>query len=504
MIKSWIGLLLAGASLMAAPAHAEWVEASSPHFLVLGEMPAEQARDWAGRLERIDKVLRTATNTADVQGGAIGKVTVFVVPSTSYIQKMIGNGSIGGFYNGNAQGYLAVTPRTITGGWEATPQRVLFHEYAHHILLSSTDTSYPDWVQEGFAEFFGTATFDRNGDMILGGLPVDRGYALGRVNQMRAEELFTASEGKLRSRGDGLELAHMYSRACAMVHMLMLKPERAGQLTRYLRLLDQGVKSVDAGRQAFGNFGKLDGELDTYVRSSRFQTLRVPAAKLTTGDVSVRGLRPCEAAIIRTRMRSAAGVNAKTAPAVAAQARKDAAGCENDPFVQRTLAETEFDAKNNAAAMAAADRALTLDPKNIMAMVYKGRVHARNKNWAEARKWFIKANREDPNYPLPLVLYYDSFVRAGAAPSAAAVNGLYRAIVLVPQDGSVRLRVARALISEGNLGRARTLLAPVAAGRDSKGDDAAAKVIALIDAKADTKAILAEADKAKWNEIGDE
>jgi hypothetical protein len=102
------------------------------------------------------------------------------------------------------------------------------------------------------------------------------------------------------------------------------------------------------------------------------------------------------------------------------------------------------------------------------------------------------------------VLYYDSFVHAGEKPTAAATAGLYRAIVLAPQDNAVRLRVARSLIAEGDLKRARTLLAPVAALSEHGKNKAAGDILKLIDQGKDSATVLAEADKAKWNKIGDD
>src|SRR5207237_9576397 len=111
----------------------------------------------------------------------------------------------------------------------------------------------------------------------------------------------------------------------------------------------------------------------------------IQATHQTVGAMRRGKRRPCEVQIIDVRMRSAVGVNDKTAPDVADDAQHDAAGCENDVFVQRTLAETYYDAKRDDASMAAADRALALEPTNVMAMVYKGRVYARKKDWVNAR-----------------------------------------------------------------------------------------------------------------------
>jgi cytochrome c-type biogenesis protein CcmH/NrfG len=284
--------------------------------------------------------------------------------------------------------------------------------------------------------------------------------------------------------------------------MLMLNKQRAGQLDTYIKSVSEGMPSLEAGQRAFGNLGKLDSDLRLHLRARSFPSIVVPASKVSGGSATVRVLNACEARIMPIRIHSAVGVNEKSAPGVALSARKAAAGCENDAFVQRTLAETEYDAKNNSQSAAAADRALAADPTNIMAMVYKGRVYARAGDWANARQWLVRANKLDPNYAMPLVLYHDSFTAANQKPSAAAQTGLLRALVLVPQDASVRLRVIRAMIAEGNLDAAHAALSPLALSPHAKPDAPAVKILKMIDEKKDRQSIMAEMDKAKWNEVG--
>ena len=79
-----------------------------------------------------------------------------------------------------------------------------------------------------------------------------------------------------------------------------------------------------------------------------------------------------------------------------------------------------------------------------------------------------------------------------------------RAIVLSPQDSSVRLRVVYQLLGEGDLALARKVLAPVAFEVHGSGDNKALEVLKQIDAKASPEAVLAQAKAAKWNEIGKE
>lgn len=488
--------LLAGALFGAQPASAEWVEASSDHFLVYGDLKPAEATEFAEQLERVDKLLRAVTNTPDTAAERANKVTVYFVSDLGTVQRLIGRDGVAGFYNPRAEGALAVTPRTTGEISEyMRPQQVLFHEYFHAILLGGAKAAYPLWISEGLAEFFGTVEPREDGSLLLGGLPQSRGFALAEQNQMSAEELLTADKRPL---GDDVD--HLYARGWAMVHMLMLNKARAGQLDTYMRLIGEGVPSLDAGKRAFGDLGKLDSDLKVHLRSRKFPSIVVPADKVSGGKATVRPLSACQARIMPVRIRSAVGVNEQTAAKVAQQARTAAAGCENDPFVQRTLAETEFDSKNNGASAAAADRALALDPNNIMALIYRGRVYARAGDWANARKFFIRANRVNPDYALPLVLYHDSFTAAGQAPTKAAEDGLLRSLVLVPQDESVRVRVVVSAIRRGDLDTARSALLTLAAAPHAKADAPARKILEMLEQKQDKAAILAAIDKTNWKD----
>ncbi|MCW3798845.1 DUF1570 domain-containing protein [Sphingomonas sp. BN140010] len=489
--------LLAGALCGAQPASAEWVEASSDHFLVYGDLKPAEASEFAEQLERVDKLLRAVTNTPDSAAERANKVTVYFVSDLGTVERLAGRDDVAGFYKPGAQGALAVTPRSMgTVSEYMRPQQVLFHEYFHAILLGGAKVAYPLWVSEGLAEFFGTVEPRPDGSLLLGGLPQSRGFALAEQNQMSAEELLTADKRRL----GGTDQDHLYARGWAMVHMLMLNKARAGQLDTYMRLIGDGAPSLDAGKRAFGDLGKLDSDLRVHLRSRKFPSIAVPAAKVSGGKATVRTLSACQAKIMPVRVRSAVGVNEQTAAKVAQQARTAAAGCENDGFVQRALAETEYDAKNNAAAAAAAERALALDPNNMMALVYRGRVYARAGDWANARKFFVRANRVNPDYALPLVLYHDSFTAAGQTPSKAAQDGLLRALVLVPQDEAVRTRVIVAAIRQGDMATARSALVTLAAAPHAKPDAPAAKILGMIDQNQDKATILAAIDKTNWKD----
>jgi tetratricopeptide (TPR) repeat protein len=511
---TFLTVVAAVATLTSTSVQAKWVEAKSQHFDIYGDVSQSEATGYAIQLERFDHLLRGIANLPATSESENDRVTVYLV-SLDMVQSLAKSLNVAGFYNSDIQETLAVMPLSLPDYFEVGPFHVMFHEWTHHIFLSSADATYPSWVEEGLAEFFGTTTFRDDGSIVIGAPPQMRGWALHRQVQMSLADLLDSDGKKL----DEQDMEDKYALGWLVTHYLLLGHQRPKQYDAYLKLVASGVPSLEAGRQAFGDLRKLDGELERYNVTGRFPSYALPAT-FSLQPPQVRVLNACEAKFMPTRIRSAVGVDEKTAPALVGPARAAAADCSGDSFVQRALAEVEFDAKNNKESMAAADRALAADPSNLMAMVYKGRVFARQSQWADARTWFIKANHLKPNYALPLVLYYDTFMRAGVKPPETAVNGLMRAIVLAPESSDLRLRVAYELIEEGDLPLARKILAPVAFAphekaddkeknkKDDKGNDKAdnkaLEVLRKIDAKAPANEVLALATAAKWNEIGKE
>jgi hypothetical protein len=227
--------------------------------------------------------------------------------------------------------------------------------------------------------------------------------------------------------------------------------------------------------------------------------------------VEIRPLRAGEAAMMPYRMRSARGVTRESAPRLVAPARRIASQYPSDPFVQRALAEIEFDARNFAEAEAAADRALALEPTNIMAMAYKARImgrrtaaaHGDTAAWRQVRSTILRANRLDPNHALPLVLYYDSFVAAGEPAPEAAKNGLLRAIVLVPQDETLRVRIAWDALRANDLPTVRRVLAPLAFSAHSGSENPALTIVNKIDANAPIEEIRQAATAAHFGDVNE-
>ncbi len=477
-------------AISATDAHAEWLKARSKHFIVYADTSESDLRNRTERLERFDSMMRLLFSVDDTV-----PVTVFMMPSVRDVQNLAKNRKVAGFYSASAQLAYGFVPERLsyeTRGF--TAETVSMHEYGHHMLLGGTDRYIPGWATEGLAEFFMTARLDRDGSITIGGPNDARSAPMFGAHRWTVEELLTSDDRKISKD----ETIQKYSRGWAMVHYLWMSGKRPGEYAAFIAELNKTGDALASGKKVFGDLDKLDKEINAYLRASSFPASKLTAEQLNTpSDISISKLSEGEAAILDYRMRSLLGVTEETAPVLAAEARPVAARYPNDPFVQRTLAEIEYDAKQYDDADIAADRALAADPDNLMAMAYKGRIGVQRAmkaedvgDWDAARGWLLKANRVDPNNPLPFVLFYDSFLAAGEVPPEGAVGGLYRAVVLMPQDITLRARAAVELIRSGDRPKARSVLAPAAFSPHAPQDNPMRKLIEKIDAGLSQDALL--------------
>ncbi|MBK8630342.1 MAG: DUF1570 domain-containing protein [Sphingomonadales bacterium] len=502
--KILAGLAAASCLAWTASAHAAWLEATTKHFVIYGDMSEAKLRQFADNMERFDGAMRQIVKTDETK-----PVTVYVVEDMGEVQKLAGRRNVGGFYQPSAQGNYMVIPLKAQGNnvVRNVARHVYFHEYAHHMTLSTSGSFYPGWVTEGMAEFFGTADINEDGSVTLGAAPSMRTYTIGNANRWTVEQLLTSDTRKLKPD----ETEQRYSRGWLMVHYLMLGGKRNGQLAQYVSLINKTVPPLEAGKKVFGDLKGLNKEIDRYVRSATLPGLTFTPDALKAGiDIKVRPVSPGMDRMMPTRIRSAIGVTKETAPKVAEAGRHAATGFENDVWVQRSLAEMEYDANNLDAAEAAADRALAVEPANIMAMLYKGRAYARRAlesksaaDWKTAQSWFLKANKADPDHAMPFLLYYDTFTARGITPSDGALTGLLRAIVLVPQDQQINFRIGYAYVLRGDLKAARATFAPVAFNAENGDDNKARKLVDAIDAGKDAAAVQALAKELELDKIND-
>lgn len=468
-----MSLLLSAAALasVSASASAEWHQASTKHFVIYGDMPEQEMRDYATRLERFDSAARIVRSMKDPAVGDGNRVTVFVVPTMLDVNRTLGSAEagVGGYFMGPVNGPLIVTPRKarqILDYAKLEPEVVFFHEYTHHLMLQNTQKPMPSWLTEGFAEFLANPIFNDDGSVGLGTPATHRAAYIVKSKFAPLELMLEGRADKIAYSGYSFQ---NYIQGWLMTHYLSFEPSRKGQLDNYVERISKGENALDAARAAFGDLGKLDNELQAYRRAEKFPYLKVDGSKIATPDIKITTLSPAAGDAMMMRVYAKTGYAGLSNSYVLKKLREIAARAPNDALVMRTLAEVEYDAKNYDEAGKAADAALKVDPTNVEAMMYKGRSllgNAKKTNnpalFKEARTWFLKGNKTDKEDPEPLYLYYRSFADANQAAPASAIEALSYATILSPRDPSMRIRLTRELLRQNKLADAKAAIEPLA------------------------------------------
>jgi tetratricopeptide (TPR) repeat protein len=463
----WLSLVL-----VAAPAIAEeWLEVGSDHFVIYSDQKEKVVKGFAERLERFHGAMGHMFGKPQSKPGPSNRVTVYVVSSAAKVRRVVGTGNryLNGIYIPRAGGSVALIPRLRSASsFELTGETVLYHEYAHHFMTTNlTYRPYPRWFTEGFAEFFANVMFRDDGSVVVGTAANYRAGELIDAQHVPIRKFLSFDGGVLDSNAF---YTAFYGRSWVLFHYLLMDPERGGQWTRYVSLLTEGREALDAAEGAFGDLDKLEKDMGRYMRRGTLNARVVPATALTIGPIAVRKLRPGEAEMMPTTIESNVGVSREEALDLLPQARKVAGRHPDDPAVLTALAEAEFDAGNDDAAIAAADAALAIDPQQVNAHIQKGYALAHKvesgalpkEAWKDVRKQFVRANGVEHDHPVPLVQFYLTYVMQGERPTKNAIDGLEWAMQLAPFDASLRWLVAQEMVADERYKEAALTLGPLA------------------------------------------
>ena len=282
-----------------------------------------------------------------------------------------------------------------------------------------------------------------------------------RTRLCRQSVLYEANKGK---RYDAF-----YGRSWLLYHYLTFSAERQGQMTQYQVAVLNGTPPIEAGEQVFGDLDQLEKELNAYARQKMY-TFDLAPERLTVGDIEIRKLSKGEANVMPLVMRSQRGVTDEQAAELVLEVREVAAAFPDDAAVLAALAEAEYDAGNDDAAIAAADKAIALNPKLTNPYVQKGYALFRKAADADdqdaayelAVRPFSQLNAIENDHPLPLIYYYRSYAERGIEPSENAKAAIEYAAQLAPFDKGLWFQVAMLQMREGRIGLARRSLQPLA------------------------------------------
>ena len=457
MIRRLIAFMLL-CLLSAAPAHADWLRAESPNFIVYGEMTSERLRERVVLLEEFDAFLRVLTGTTAPT--APNKLRVYLVHGADELNAVwpMGRG-VGGFYRASPEGVFAVADENYN--WRSIENDTVFHEYAHHFMLQYYPAAYPPWYVEGFADFVMTAEIR------------PEYYEFGDTNPIRTSWLARASSwtpygdilfGDLRRVGVG----PFYAQSWLLIHYIMADETRRAALVRYVGALGRGDEPRAAFTAAFGmDSEELDRRMRQYAR-------RIPIHRIDRRT----GLAPPPISIERL---GSAGLNPplieaalmldlppRHARTVLGRARR--AGDGEDAFGKRIQAKAEIILGDLAVADRLLDALLAAAPDDAELLYLKGLRHlvagrrdpaARASEFRSAQRFFVRSFRADPNHTASLFRFAEAVSITDEFLTENTQNVLLLATSLAPQVREIRVATAHMLLLRGQFEQAEALLLPL-------------------------------------------
>jgi len=497
-LRVLVSLLVAAG--LSSPAFAKWHVAESDHFVIYANQSASDVEKFAGRLERFHAAMSFTFGKTSQKPSPSSRVNVYVVSGGSKVRKLAGgkNRQIAGFYIPRAGNTIAVVPKLkrSSGKFSMSGETVLLHEYAHHYMYQITNFSWPRWFGEGFAEFYGSAKFFGDGAVGLGA-PANHRVMELTYSESVPMHMLVDTDRYLKNKSKRHD--EFYGRSWLLYHYLTFNAERREQFAKYKKLLTGGTGELDAAQQSFGDLSVLDRELDSYRKRKKLNYIHLKPERLKIGAINVRLLSAGEAAVMPLQMQSKRGVDDEKAAELLPQIQAVAAKYPNDPKVLSILAEAEYDAGNDDAAINAADRALAIDPATVNAYVQKGFALARKASdaeddesaaplWKQTRTTFVALNRLENDHPLPLIWFYRTYNDQGKEPTKLAIKGLERALELAPFDQGLRMMVVNQQVQDERLTQAVKTLRPLANNPHESGlTKAAGKMMDLLKAEQATR-----------------
>lgn len=407
-------------SAVAWGAPERWVEVRAPHVVVWSNSGEKEARRVAREFEQIRAAL--GQFASQMRQESTADTYVFALRDESTMKRLVphyweqkGGMRPGGLYmSGWEKDYALV--RLDFG--ERSSQ-IVHHEYVHK-LIRLNFRRLPPWLNEGLAEFYGTARLREK--EIRVGLPSERLTLLRQRAWIPLDKVVAAKDDSPYYRKEE-HAARFYAEAWALTHYLIFGPGMGNgkHLNEYAALVERGSDAAQAFRQVFGEPSKIQDAMVPYVNQHLFLGLTITSPE----------------------------------------------GIQEQNFAAQRLAEAEWlgvlggfylHSGRLKEGREALDRALAAAPGLALAHENMGFLQFSEGKDKEASGSFARALELEPSRYLSH--YFSTMMTGqGTSPSAAKKlrQGLERALELNPKYAPPYVELSKLMTEQGELERARQL-----------------------------------------------
>lgn len=481
LILAFCVAVLAFPSSVEAQQQGRWLRLESPGFVVYTTGSEQRARGVIQTLEAFDGLLRRMTGAPADRSPT--KLDIFLLNSDQFAEASGARGSIVGVYWARPDQIAAYAIYTDRSGLGA--QDVLFHEYAHHFMYQYFNNAYPAWYSEGFAEVVAPTVMGTQ-RIVLGRASDGRVRDLLSGNWLPMERLISASPHRL----SGGDRSMFYAQSWLFAHYILTQ-NKAAEFQAYVLAMRQGAEADAALQSGFGvTPGRMESELRQYLRGSPNAIALTRPARAEEVQVSVSRLAPSADRLLPIAARLRRGVGGEAAPEVLSRVRELAGAQPSDRFALLTLARAEATLGDRVRARALLEPHLEQNAEDVEALYLMGRSYLEEAENAEgdsrmellsqARRYFARAYRVDPNHTPTLYRYAQAYngVMMDGPTFENYLNVLLLARQLAPQVDEISINAASALMGNNRHAEAIPILRALAYDPHAGGNaDAAQRML---------------------------
>jgi TonB family protein len=257
----------------------EWLQVTSPHFLVISNSGDPEARRTARQFERMRAAFQKIFPDANLDTPV--PITVIAVADKENLRALeppayLGNGKItlaGLFVRAPEKTFILV--HTDSPGLH--PYAAVYHEYTHFVM-SRTGEWMPLWLSEGLAGYYQNTEI-YNDEIRIGKVDAPTVEFLENKPLLPLKTLLTVDTHSPYYQEED-KGSVFYSESWALAHYLKTKDNEANshRVDDYLELLHKGVDNLTAATRVFGDLDQLQAELQKYLVNSDYTFASMPAA----------------------------------------------------------------------------------------------------------------------------------------------------------------------------------------------------------------------------------
>ncbi|MGH9394246.1 MAG: DUF1570 domain-containing protein [Terriglobales bacterium] len=249
----------------------KWVQVTSPHFVVVCDGGASEARHVAGQLERMREVFHQAfpdlrDPAAPLQVLAVQNRKEFdALEPAAYLGK--GMLELAGYFQRTPERNLILL--RLDASDAEGPYRTIYHEYTH-LMTSGGQQAMPVWLSEGMAQFYeSTEVFAHSANI---GKPEAFNLDLLRRSRLMPLATLFAVDNTSPYYHEQDKASIFYAESWALTHMLLMRQQKnhTQEIANYLSLLRAQTPSATAAARAFGDLAQLQKDLSQYIERQSY------------------------------------------------------------------------------------------------------------------------------------------------------------------------------------------------------------------------------------------